>query len=141
MKRQLFGLFLLCACSLVFAVNINTMFIGKWANTKASCRGNVQGDDYRVLTIKNTKTNQIKDERYAGYSFLNIMSEQKTISNKLQAKAYSYIFHDEESDGTLHRDIVKIDYVIIGHQLHDTHEYIDENGDLSKYTATLIKCP
>ena len=56
----------------VYASQISSIFIGKWAIDKAACRGMVNGDDFRGLSIKNSEVSQIKDEHYEGYSHINI---------------------------------------------------------------------
>lgn len=122
-----------------YASKVNIMFIGKWGINKAACRGMVNGDDFRVLSIKNSEVNQIKDERYEGYSHINITHFLQSPTNELHGSGFRYTFHDEEG-GNIHREREKVHYVLINNKLYSIDEYIPENGKTESYTTSFIRC-
>lgn len=123
-----------------YASQISTIFIGKWATDKAACRGIVNGDNFRVLSIKNSEVNQIKDERYAGYAHININQFFQSPSNELHGSGFKYTFHNEEGSENLYRERGKVHYILINNKLYSIDEYVSENGEVESYTTSFIRC-
>lgn len=122
-----------------YAAQVDPMFIGKWADSKPSCRGIVNNDAHSVLTIKNSATNQIRDQRYEGYHYINLIKVIQSPRNELQAIAMNYSFSDEEPE-EIYKEKIKIDYTIIKNKLYSINRYISEDGKEESYTLTYIKC-
>ena len=123
----------------VQAHSIDPMFVGKWGFDRFSCRGIVQSDFYGVLKIKNSKVNQIEDQRYAGTVTLNILEFSPSPANELRGRGISYRVNDEEN-GNLEREEVVVDLVIVGDKLYSKNNYLSDNGQIHSYTLTYIKC-
>ena len=139
MKLFLVSLLPIIFLNSAFASQINTIFIGKWGTDKAACRGIVNGDDFRVLNIKNSDVNQIKDERYEGYSHINITQFIESPSNELYGSGFRYTFHSEEQ-GSLYREEEKVRYILIDNKLYSIDEYVSENGQIESFTTSFMKC-
>jgi len=122
-----------------YASQISTIFIGKWGTDRAACRGIVNGDDFRVLSIKNSEVNQIKDERYEGYSNINITRFIESPANELYGVGFRYTFHSEEP-GSLYREQEKVHYVLIDNKLYSIDEYVSENGQIESFTTSFTRC-
>lgn len=122
-----------------YAVQIDPMFIGKWADSNPSCRGIVNNDAHKLLTIKNSATNQILDQRYEGYSYINLIKVIQSPRNELQAIAMDYSFSDEEPE-EIYKEKKQVDYTIIGNKLYSINRYISEDGKEKSYTLTYMKC-
>ena len=139
MKKLLAILLPIVFFNSAYASKINTMFTGKWGVNKAACRGIVNGDDFRILSIKNSDVNQIKDEYYEGYSHINITKFFQSPTNELYGSGFRYTFHDEEG-GNVHREKEKVHYVLIDNKLYSIDEYISESGQTESFTTSFIRC-
>lgn len=139
MRFLLISVLMVVGLKFAHAVQVDPMFIGKWADSKPSCRGINNNDAHKVLTIKNSATNQIHDQRYEGYSYINLTNVSPSPRNKLQAIAIDYSFSDEEPE-TIYKEKIKVDYTIIENKLYSINRYISEDGKEESYTSTYIKC-
>lgn len=106
---------------------------------KAAYRGIVNGDDFRVLSIKNSEINQIKDERYEGYSYINIAQFIEIPINELYGIVSRYTFHSEKS-GSLYREQQKVHYVLMNNKVDSIDEYVSENGQRESFNTSFIRC-
>lgn len=141
MKSLLTFFLIIVGLQPAYASKIDSTLLGKWADSKKSCRGIKTDDSFRILSIKNSNINQIKDERYAGYSLINLNKFYLTPSNELYASGVKYTFHDEdEIEGNLYRERVKVHYILIDSELYSINSYISEDGKEETYTLNYIKC-
>lgn len=141
MKSLLIPILLFLSFQSIHAIEIDPIFIGKWADSKPSCRGIINNDEYKVLTIRNSDTNQIRDARYEGHSYINLLNLLiPTLRNELQAIAMIYSFSDEDPE-TIYKDSIQVDYTIIENKLYSINRYTsEEDGTEQNYTLSYIKC-